>query len=115
MPATFFDLPLELKLVIKSGLDPWDLRSMVCLYLADPRLCAALYDWEEDSGQFWELACWKNGIGRLPCDMDTGDDMWFKIAVECVRIDGTCKHPYCGEKLLAYNRKWPMCSDSCAW
>ncbi len=103
MRATFFDLPLELKFMIKSVLEPWDLRSIVCLYLADPRLCATLYDWE-DSGDFWKLACWKNGIGRLPGDMEIDDSMWFKIAVECIGIDGFCKHPYCGEKLLEYNR-----------
>ena len=89
--------------MIKSNLEPWDLRSIVCLYLADPRLCAALYDWEEDSGQFWKLVCWKNGIGRLPGDMEV-DNVWFKIAVECVKLDGFCKHPYCGERLLRYNR-----------
>ncbi|KAI1790260.1 hypothetical protein LXA43DRAFT_1062240 [Ganoderma leucocontextum] len=42
------------------------------------------------------------------------DNMWFKIAVECVGQDGFCKHPQCGEALLEYNPLLGECMRECA-
>ncbi|TBU51460.1 hypothetical protein BD310DRAFT_1043541 [Dichomitus squalens] len=106
MPVTLFDLPAELWLMIKSYLEPWDLRTIVCLYLADSRF-VVLYDWEEDPDKFWKLACWHNGIGQFPTDVDQdeGEPSWLGIALECIQSCGFCRHPYCGEALLKHNRE----------
>ncbi|TBU34014.1 hypothetical protein BD311DRAFT_773905 [Dichomitus squalens] len=110
--VTFFDLPLEIILMIKTYLDPWDLRTVVCLYLADPR-CAVLHDWETDPEAFWKTICWKNGLGRLPLDGGSEDGVWQDIALQCIERDGFCKHPHCGDAMLEYNRERMRESADC--
>ena len=107
MPTTFFDLPPELWQLVKAYLEPWDLRTMICLHLADSRF-SLLYDWDENTGEIWKLACWYNGIGLLPYEWERDDYhdniSWFDIALECIQKDGFCEHPHCGEACLEYNR-----------
>ncbi|KAI0714165.1 hypothetical protein C8T65DRAFT_644946 [Cerioporus squamosus] len=103
MRPTSKRLPPEVMLAIKKHIPVSDLRTHVCLYLSSPS-CAALYDSEPDANQFWELACWRCGVGRLPGEDSVTLD-WQAVAVYCIIRDGFCKHPQCGEALLSYNRE----------
>jgi len=51
---------------------------------------------------FWKRACFLAGIGVV-----SGEDpdlvSWFRIAEECITMDGFCGHPQCGGSLLEYN------------
>ncbi|KAI0358197.1 hypothetical protein OH77DRAFT_1435367 [Trametes cingulata] len=97
-------LPLELFLTIRSCIPLADIRTHVCLYNTHPRI-AALYDSESDSDDFWERVCWHSGVGALGKDDPEVEHCWRDIALEVIERDGFCKHPQCGEALLAYNAR----------
>ncbi|KAI0794407.1 hypothetical protein C8Q74DRAFT_575000 [Fomes fomentarius] len=101
--------PTEIFLAIKHAIHPYDLRTHVCFYLSS-REIAGLYDVEQDPDGFWELACWHCGIGMLPSDEDSRRP-WKDIAIECIKRDGFCTLPWCGESMLCFNR-WNMTQAS---
>ncbi|PIL24805.1 hypothetical protein GSI_12691 [Ganoderma sinense ZZ0214-1] len=104
--TTFLHLPVELRRMIKDSVDPSDLRTHVCLYLAHSS-CSALYHDSLGQKRFWRRLCWNCGIGQLPDEDDEflDDDDWRQIALECVHRCGfNCTLPHCGESLLEYNR-----------
>ena len=100
-------LPTEILLLIRDGIDSSDLRTHVCYYLSSRRV-ASLYDSEQDADEFWELACWHCGLGLTPADEDA-DRSWRDIAIECIKADGFCTLPGCGERLLRQNRECRQC------
>ncbi len=102
MPNESLLLPDELYITVKNSIPMQDLRTHVHFYLSSPRI-AALYNSEPDAEQFWELACWYNGVGRLPYDEEHAS--WQAIAIDTISRDGYCMHPHCGEALLEYNRE----------
>ncbi|KAI0714167.1 hypothetical protein C8T65DRAFT_644950 [Cerioporus squamosus] len=95
-------LPTEILLLIRDLIDHSDLRTHVSYYLSSKKV-AALYDTEEDADEFWELACWYCGLGLTPSDEDAGR-LWRDVAIECIKQDGFCTLPGCGENLLCQNR-----------
>ncbi|KAI1790259.1 hypothetical protein LXA43DRAFT_516947 [Ganoderma leucocontextum] len=106
MSTTFLNLPVELRRMIKDWVDPSDLRTHVWLYLTHSS-CSALYDDRTDPEGFWRRLCWNCGLGRLPdeeAELSDDEFEWRSIAIECVRRDGFCTLPHCGESLLEYNR-----------
>lgn len=104
-------LPTEILILIRDWIDPSDLRTHVCYYLSS-RKVSSLYDTEEDADEFWELACWHCGIGLTPSDEDAGR-LWRDVAIECIKQDGFCTLPGCGESLLRRNREWHYFVASC--
>ncbi|KAI0794244.1 hypothetical protein C8Q74DRAFT_1193743 [Fomes fomentarius] len=102
MPNESQLLPNELYITIKNSIPIQDLRTHVHFYLSSPRI-ATLYNSEPDAEQFWELACWYSGIGRLPNDEEHAS--WQAIAIDTISRDGCCTHPHCGEALLQYNQQ----------
>ncbi|RPD71681.1 hypothetical protein L226DRAFT_173501 [Lentinus tigrinus ALCF2SS1-7] len=62
-PFKYFQLPVEIRLMIKGYVPDCDLRTHASFYLAS-LATAALYNGTSDD--FWRVACWKNGIGLLP-------------------------------------------------
>ena len=99
-------LPIEILLLIKHSIHPSDLRTHVCYYLSSPKI-ALLYDSGKEGDAFWELACWQCGIGMLPSDEES-DKSWKDIAIDCIKRDGFCTSPSCGENLLCLNRECSM-------
>ncbi|KAI0741805.1 hypothetical protein C8Q80DRAFT_158812 [Daedaleopsis nitida] len=97
-------LPIELRHTIKDFIAPFDLRTHVCFYLSHPD-CAALYGSKHQEDDFWKFICWHNGLGKLPDDEYTLISDWREVAMDCIRADGFCTHPECGESILEYNRR----------
>lgn len=101
--------------MIKDSVDPSDLRTHVFLYLAHSS-CSDLYEDATGSNRFWERLCWNCGIGLLPDEEPKlSDDEWRDVSIECVRRDGFCMLPHCGESLLEYNRAYMLPDDSTAF
>lgn len=103
MLRSTFSFPTEIFLAIKHAIHPYDLRTHVCFYLSS-REIAGLYDVEQDPDGFWELACWHCGLGMLPSDEESRRP-WKDVAIECIKRDGFCTLPWCGESMLCFNRE----------
>ena len=94
-------LPIEILLLIKRSIHPSDLRTHVCYYLSSPKI-ALLYDSAKEGDAFWELACWYCGLGVVPSDEESGKS-WKDVAIDCIKHDGFCTIPWCGENRLRQN------------
>ncbi|KAI0741310.1 hypothetical protein C8Q80DRAFT_1273775 [Daedaleopsis nitida] len=107
-PLPNLPFPLEIYLLVKDHISEDDLRTHVCYHESDPRI-AALYDSDPQGDTFWEILCWKCGIGAMRKETHSAVYLahpwfWRDLAVDLIHCDGFCTYPGCGEALLKYNR-----------